>query len=197
MSTREEHALAASTANAFEQRYAAQPDPWKFETSSYEQGRYDAILRTLPRARYGRAFEPGCAEGALTTRLAARCDEVFATEVSATALRRARERCATQPNVQFAQSSIQDESPPGTFDLIVFSEIGYYFTQPHLAEIVSRLARALDSGGEIMAVHWLGHSEDHVLTGDQVHDTLWNELPFRHVAGHRYPGFRLDAWVRP
>ena len=198
MSTPEEHALAASSANAFEQRYAAQPDPWQFETSPYEQGRYEAILRTLPRARYRRAFEPGCSVGALTTRLAARCDEVVATEVSTTALKRARERCAKQPNVQFATANLQrDALPAGTFDLIVFSEIGYYFTPPVLTEIISRLAAALDSGGEIIAVHWIGHSADHVLSGDDVHVALWRELPFRHVAGHRYPGFRLDAWVRP
>ena len=102
MSIREEHALAASTASAFELRYANQSDPWLFETSPYEQGRYDVILRTLPRARYKRAFEPGCSVGALTTRLAARCDEVCATEVSRTALQRARERCAKQTNVRFA-----------------------------------------------------------------------------------------------
>lgn len=196
MTTREEHALASSTADAFEQRYLADEDPWHFETSPYERNRYDAILRALPRARYKRAFEPGCSVGVLTTRLATRCDEVYATEISPTALERARQRCAKQPNVHFAASDINHESPPGTFDLIVFSEIGYYFTQADLTQIIGRLAGALKSGGELIAVHWTGHSKDHMLSGDDVHQTLRKVLPFQHVTGHRHPGFQLDSWVR-
>jgi Nodulation protein S (NodS) len=55
---------------SFEAKYRHSPDPWQFAASPYEQRRYAAILRSLSRARYSRAFEPGCSVGVLTAALA-------------------------------------------------------------------------------------------------------------------------------
>ena len=62
--------------SSFEDLYRVDPDPWQFATSRYEQRRYDITVACLPRARYAAAFEPGCAIGELTRRLAGRCDRV-------------------------------------------------------------------------------------------------------------------------
>ncbi len=70
----------------FERMYRQDPDPWSFATSEYEQRRYDLTVASLLRPRYRRAFEPGCAIGELTRRLATRCDHVVALEPSPTAL---------------------------------------------------------------------------------------------------------------
>ena len=56
----------------FERVYRDDPDPWRFATSAYEQRRYDITIACLPEARYRRAFEPACAIGELTRRLAVR-----------------------------------------------------------------------------------------------------------------------------
>jgi len=64
--------------SSFEELYRADPDPWQFATSRYEQRRYDITVACLPEERYGAAFEPGCAVGELTRRLAGRCDRVLA-----------------------------------------------------------------------------------------------------------------------
>jgi SAM-dependent methyltransferase len=188
-------ALPACSPEAFERRYREDADPWHFASSAYELNRYDVTLRYLRRARYRRAFEPGCSIGILTSRLAERCDEVLATEVSPSALARARARCADFNNVRFELHNLRDAPPAGPFDLVVFCELGCYFLREQLASIASTLATLLEPGGEFVAVHWLGASEDHLLHGDEVHTILSQSLPMRRVRSARHMGFRLDSWI--
>jgi SAM-dependent methyltransferase len=188
-------ATPACSADAFEQRYRANPDPWNFASSDYEHYRYRITLEHLSRSRYCRAFEPGCSVGVLTAHLAERCDEVVATDISRTALSQAYARCADLDNVQFVHASVESNLPFGRFDLIVFSEIGYYFLPEKLACLSKRLGAVLESGGEFMAVHWLGESEDHVLHGDEVHDVLQQNLRLAHKVSQRYECFRIDTWI--
>jgi SAM-dependent methyltransferase len=184
-------------AEDFEQRYQRHIDPWNFSESPYERQRYLVTLAALLRPRYRHAFEPGCSVGELTAQLAARCDRVSATDIAPTAVARARARCGHLDNVQFECTDLAGDRPEGTFDLIVFSELGYYFDATDLARIVVALARSLTSDGEFIAVHWLGASPDHVLHGDTVHDVLRTHLPLSWVRGERHPGFRIDTWQRP
>ena len=60
----------------------------------------------------------------------------------------------------------------------------------------SRYRRAFEPGGELIAVHWLGSSDDHMLHGDEVHATLRDSLPLNRVRYERDGLFRLDSWVR-
>ena len=76
----------------FERLYAASPDPWGFTTRWYEERKYALSLAMLPRRRYAEAFEPGCSIGVLTALLTPRCDRLLSWDVSAEAVRRARER---------------------------------------------------------------------------------------------------------
>src|SRR5690606_21321507 len=54
------------SAEAFEARYAADPDPWRFASSPAEMARYDAIMALLARRHYRSGYEPACSIGALT-----------------------------------------------------------------------------------------------------------------------------------
>jgi len=179
----------------FEDRYQRDADPWDFATSSYEQRRYDVTVACLPAQHYERAFEPGCAIGELTARLSARCDQVEASDGSPTVLAEARRRLAHLDNVNLAVGSIPDAWPEGTFDLIMLSELGYYFDEAELG-IVARQARtSLRPSGVLMAVHWLGTSPDHVLHGDEVHAVLKHGIGLDHAGRFRDDGFRLDWWT--
>jgi SAM-dependent methyltransferase len=128
--------------------------------------------------------------------LAPRCDRVLATDISLTAARRAVVRCAEFPGVEIKCADIQQELPTGPFDLVVFSEIGYYFDAAKLRNLARELAAIIGPGGEFIAVHWLGHSADHALHGDAVHDILRSQLPLDWVGGGRYEKFRIDQWRR-
>ncbi len=181
----------------FEARYQASADPWYFASSPYELQRYEVTLAALQRATYRRAFEPGCSVGVLTAALARRCRQVVAWDIAAAAVSLARARCQDLPHVQIVRGDVAEAVPSGSFDLMILSELGYYFTAPQWRRVALALARRLEPGGELIAVHWLGDSSDHVLHGDQVHAVLRAWLPFQWTGGSRHPGFRLDSWRRP
>jgi protein-L-isoaspartate O-methyltransferase len=183
---------------AFEAKYRQSADPWNFIGSRYERDRYELTLRSLMRTHYRRAFEPGCSIGVLTAALAERCDEVRAIDIARSAVVRARQRCANFPGVTIFRADLATQCPLGPFDLIVFSELGYYFEEAQLTRIAETLSDRLESGGELIGVHWLGSSDDHVLHGNQVHDILKTVLAqsCSWIKGARHPGFRLDTWRR-
>lgn len=179
---------------AFEERYRRAADPWDFADSPYEQGRYQAIIDSLPRARYRFAFEPGCSIGELTWRLSQRCDRVLAIDVSETAAAAATERCRQLPGVEVRVGSVADHVATG-LDLVVLSEIGYYFTVAELDDVLDRLVGALGPGDDLVACHWTGRSPDHRLSGHTVHERLDAHPGLR--AGHHadHDGFLIATFT--
>lgn len=179
----------------FEQQYRAASDPWDFATSSYEQHRYDVIVEALGTRHYQRCFEPGCSVGILTERLAGRADTVVAMDTSATALATAATRLERFDAVRLMHGAIPEDWPKGRFDLIVFAELGYYWDADELRTLATLLDETTVPGGDIVAVHWLGQSGDHLLGGAEVHEILGCVLgtPAEHRAE---PGFVLDRWRR-
>lgn len=180
--------------DVFEARYSKQSDPWDFATSAYELGRYQTTLSALSRTSYGTVYEPGCSVGVLTCALARIAARVIAIDFAPSAILRARTRCSASPNVELHCTSVATYVPEPPLDLVVFSELGYYFDPAELARIGSVLSHKLNRRGEFLAVHWLGHSPDHVTHGDQVHETLRRTLPLVWIKGERYPLFRIDCW---
>jgi SAM-dependent methyltransferase len=185
-----------TSAAFFEAKYQRDPDPWRFGSSAYERGRYDAILNALSSRHYKRAFEPACSVGILTVRLASICDQVEATDISPTAVKRARERCHSLTNVNIACGALPQVIPAGSFDLIVLSETGYYFTDNELLDLAEELVGRLSKPGMLLAAHWLGTSEDHLLSGDLVHQILGTMKDLSHEHSERHAGFLLDRWKR-
>ena len=182
----------------FDAKYAADPDPWRFETSDYEAAKYAATLDALPRPHYARAFEAGCSLGVLTARLADRCDELLAVDVAERALARARSRLAGHTHVRVERAALPLDWPAGSFDLILFSEILYYLGREDLARTAALACAALRPGGTIVLVHWLGLT-DYPLTGDQAAtlfiDALAGTAPLTRSA--RTPDYRLDVLQHP
>jgi Nodulation protein S (NodS) len=120
----------------------------------------------------------------------------LATDVSPTAVAKARRRCAEFDNVRVECHDLRSVALDTPLDLIVLSEVAYYFEVGPLEVISHRLAAALGTGGTLLAVHWLGESIDHVLHGDEAHQILLRSLPLRHVSAQRHRSFRLDLWRR-
>lgn len=188
--------INTSSADFFERKYQEKADPWNFGCSAYEQARYDVTMAALDGRRFERAFEPGCSVGVLTERLARVCEHVDAMDLSATAVNAARSRCAGLSNVSVEVGSLSDPLPAGSFDLLVLSEIGYYFDEQGLNACAGAAVEKLVPGGCLLAVHWLGHSQDHRLSGDQVHEVLRSLPGVRLDRSERHPGFQLDRWTK-
>ena len=186
-----------STADFFEAKYKSAPDadPWKFATAAYELERYDAVLKALSGRRYTHAFEPGCSVGVLTERLATIADRVDASDFSPTAVAAASARCAHLPGVSVRCATLDTNQPWADFDLVVICEIGYYFSPETWAEMVESMVLGMHPGSILLASHWLGTSNDHVQSGDAVHDAIVNPL-LQRTLSERHEGFRLERWIR-
>jgi SAM-dependent methyltransferase len=192
--TRRRHSIDA---DYFEGLYRAKTDPWGFATSPYEQAKYEATLAALGRERSGRALEVGCAIGVLTARLATVCDHLLAVDVSETALEAAKARCAGLTNVTLRRMALPAEAPQGHFDLIVLSEVAYYWDDADLARMGDLLRRIMRPGGRVLLVHWTGET-DYPQTADAAVDGLAQQAgpEFSVAFADRTGDYRLDLWRR-
>ena len=176
----------------FEALYARADDPWSFATSDYEREKYDRTVATLGDARFATGLEIGCSIGVLTRDLAVRVDALYAIDVSEAALDRARRRCADLPNVAFARASFPAECPVARADLVVVSEVAYYWSADDFARARDRIAATLAPDGRLLLVHFLPKVDEYVRDGDAVHDTFLADGRFASVAAERAERYRID-----
>lgn len=146
----------------FEEKYKSDIDPWRFRTSAYERDKYRATLRSLTRDSYQAGLEVGCSIGVLTKLLSARCVNLLAIDTSETAIEAARS--VNDSNVSFRRATLPEDYPAGTFDLIVLSEVLYYFERADLERVARSCIQSIAQDGEIVLCHWLGET-DYPLTG--------------------------------
>jgi trans-aconitate methyltransferase len=185
-------------ASYFDALYQTDPDPWKFETSEYEAQKYAATLAALPKSRYSAALEIGGSIGVLTQQLAHRCDALLSIDIAKLAQDQAIQRCQQLPQVEFKLMNFPHQYPEQKFDLILVSEVGYYWCREDLQTAQQRMFELLQPGGNLLLVHWLPISPDYPLTGDEVHDSFIECVPvsFRHLQSQQNINYRLDLFER-
>ena len=160
------------TAGYFDELYAGDPDPWGFATSEYEQAKYAATIDALEGRRYASALEIGCSIGVLTARLAEHAGALLAVDLAQAAVDTARERLAGVRDLTVECRELPEAFPAGPFDLIVCSEVLYYLDDAAFSAMVTAIARELEPGGSLLAVHWRPATETYPLGGDEVHERL-------------------------
>ncbi|WP_329174433.1 SAM-dependent methyltransferase [Streptomyces sp. NBC_01477] len=180
----------------FDTMYRDADDPWHLTERWYEQRKYDLTVAALPLPRYRRAFEPACSVGELTRRLAPRCDAVLACDRVASAVRTARSRTAEFPQVTVERMTVPDEWPEGTFDLVVLSEVLYYFEPTQLDALLARTVASLEPGGTLVTVHWDHPVPEHRSTGTGVAAVVGATAGLHLVADHREDDFVLQVHQR-
>ena len=187
------------TAEVFDRLYARDPDPWRFETSPYEQGKYADTLAQLDGRRFGHALELGCSIGVLSRRLAAQCDRLLSLDLAEAALRRARLHCAGLDHVGFRRATLPGDWPEGAFDLVLISEMLYFLSPDDIAQLARRCAGAALPGCTILLVNWTGPT-DTPTTGDQAAELFRAALAdaggFTASAALHRDGYRLDRMHR-
>lgn len=186
------------TADFFDQLYQTDPDPWRFETSDYEAAKYNATLAALTKQQYQSAFEIGGAIGVLTEQLAHRCDTLLSVDISAVAQARARQRCQHLPQVHLQLMNVPHEYPSQSFDLVLLSEVGYYWCWADLHLAQQKIYQSLRSGGQLALVHWLHDAPGYPLRGDDVHNAFQDFAASRLalVSRQRTADYRLDLYER-
>ncbi|WP_268796584.1 SAM-dependent methyltransferase [Pseudomonas huanghezhanensis] len=180
----------------FDQLFAGSDDPWAFKQRWYERRKRALTLAALPRERYARIFEPGCANGELSAELATRCDRFVGCDTAAAAVELARERLSDFPRAQVMQARLPAQWPTGRFDLIVISELGYYLILEDLHDWIERAIGSLTEDGQLLACHWRTPIDGCPLTADQVHETLQQRLGLNRLYSQTDSDFLLDVWGR-
>ncbi|MGL5837130.1 MAG: SAM-dependent methyltransferase [Sphingorhabdus sp.] len=182
----------------FDALYESDPDPWRFETSSYEAEKYAATIAALPRAYYRSAIEIGCSIGVLTQIVAARCGAILGIDVAQAAIDKARARCADLGHIDFAIARFPDDRPAERYDLIILSEILYYFDDKGIAAAAETVRKIALSDADIICVHWLGPTPDYPKNGDQAVDAFEAEIgPATIMLRQRKENYRLDVFRLP
>ncbi len=186
------------TTDFFETLYEANPDPWQFETSEYEAQKYVATLNALPHALYRSGFEIGGSIGVLTEKLAQHCQSLLSVDVSKVAQEQAKQRCHHLSNIDFQMMSVPQEFPEESFDLVVLSEVGYYWCWEDLRKAQHLILEHLQLNGHLLLVHWIVDARELPLTGDEVHNSFLELVPHRlnHLKSSTEEKYRLDLFEK-
>ncbi len=185
-------------AGYFDGIFAGDDDPWGLASSAYEQAKFARTIAALDDRRYAHAFEVGCAHGVLTARLAPLCDTLLAVDISAAAVAKAGSRLAGAPQIELRKMAFPRETPAsGGFDLVMLSEVVYYWSDADIARAAAWLAQGVAAGGRVILVHWIRET-DYPQTGDEAVAKLWAPLAdvFTVATAERTDDYRLDLWTR-
>ena len=179
----------------FDAVYRDDPDPWRVESSWYEQRKLAVMLSALPRERYARCWEPGCGPGVTTTSLAARADELIATDSSAVAVDLASRRCRDLGHVRVERSSLPDVPVTPPVGLIVAAEFLYYL--PDLQAALDALWSVAAPGSHVVFMHWAHRPNDAFRSGPDLHAEIAIDAIDREalrVVTHADTDFLLDVY---
>jgi SAM-dependent methyltransferase len=90
---------------------------------------------------------------------------------------------------------IPGEWPQESFDLIVLSEILYYFDDTDLEQVLGLAVKTLNPGGHLLAVHWQRRAPDHPRAGDEIHQILAGDTRLARLARYRDPDFTAEVYT--
>jgi len=184
-------------ARHWERNYGKGPDPFGFEVADRAHVHHERIVAALAGRRYGRAFEAGCGEGALSQLLAPLCDELLAVDISQVAIDRARTRLADEPGVRFERGELPADLPAGPFDLMVLSDVMCYWTRRQVADSVATIEAALAPGGVVLVTHWRPNYPTHLLSGDAVQRIFRKRTSLERTFHDAGAQFRYERYAKP
>jgi chemotaxis methyl-accepting protein methylase len=83
----------------------------------------------------------------------------------------------------------------GAFDLIVLSEVIYYWDDADMDAVAEKLKASIAPGGRILMVHWLGET-DYPKSADDAVQGLATRLKGLYAVerAERTEDYRLDLW---
>ena len=180
----------------FDEFYENSPDPWGFESRWYEERKRAITLAVLPRRRFTSAFEVGCSIGVLTEGLAERCGRMLAVDIAEVPVASASARLSANNKVAVKQMSTPHTWPSERFDLIVLSEVGYYWSPPDLTLALDHTAQSLTPNGILVCCHWRRAVAEYPLTGDDVHRAVDARSEFTRLVQHEEEPFLLEVFAR-
>ncbi len=137
-------------------------DPYALMESDYEKAKLALVVETLRGVvpHTGSALEIGCGEGKLTAHLGEVCDKVLAVDISDLAIARAKRSLEGAPHVEVRRADVFTEELADRFDLVVCSEVLFYFEPTQLPGVVKKVADRVSGGGRLLLVHARALADD-------------------------------------
>lgn len=189
----------SATIDHFEALYRADADPWQVASAWYERRKRALLLASLPDERYTLGIELGCGNGEATRLLAQRCDQLHAVDGAPAALTSCRQRLQQDriDNVTLYDMLLPVQWPTVEgADLIVVSELAYYFDDDDLARFGARIASSLRPGGHLAMCHWRLPFDDRRQETVHAHASVAAAASLHLCIQHREDAFQLDVWTR-
>lgn len=144
----------------FNAKYRSSADPWCVGEITWRKT-YQEILRIVARLKrggYRAALDVGCGTGHLSEALAAFSQRVVGTDIAETAIALARRKHACRENLAFHLWDVrlppgEDVQRSGLYDLVLCSEVLYYYAPDVVTQVLARLRTLLAPDGHLVLVH--------------------------------------------
>lgn len=193
---RDDRSQDATPAAHFDAMFEASSDPWGYDDEPYEHDRFGRTIDALAERRYFSALELGCANGALTEKLAPLCHRLLATDASSSALTVARKRVGHLADVSLVVASLPEDIPEGPFDLIVASDMLYYLGLDGVVASMAKLEKQAAAKCRMLIASYLGETETR-LTGEMSSETaIAHLISWRRTRSERTDRLRIDVLDR-
>jgi ubiquinone/menaquinone biosynthesis C-methylase UbiE len=151
----------------FEKMYSEVAEPWDYTSRGVELLRFEYVARKAMELnpQKGPLLDVGCALGQLTHRLLNASNEIHAIDISLTAVRNAKQKCASLPGgaeIHFACASATDlPYVDEYFDLVIFSDglEGWELSTDQRLKALAHAFRVVKPGGYVLLTDYL-HPRD-------------------------------------
>jgi predicted TPR repeat methyltransferase len=154
-------------AEAFFDELWKRGDPWKFETSEFEQAKYECEIAALAGRHYKRVLEIGCGAGWFTRSLIGIADHVVAFDISPAAIERARARGLNGVDFRVANIMEHDMRADEPWDLVVMNEticyLGWLYSFFEVSWRAAELFVATRPGGHLLMANTCGGVNDYLM----------------------------------
>ncbi len=173
--------LPADLKTHFESMYQDSDEPWDYTSRGVEMLRFEYVVKKAKELNptKGPALDVGCALGQLTHRLMPTSNELHAMDISVTAVRGAKKRCAElegSDRIHFVCASATElPYKENYFDLVIFSDgiEGWELSLEQRRQALAGAYKIVKPGGHVILTDYL-HPRDF-----RKHIELVKETPFR------------------
>lgn len=173
----------------FEGDYTKQSEPWNYSHRAIEGLRHDWVveqLRATSMQAGARVLELGCSLGLMTEKLQKTGAEIFAMDLSATAVAKARSRIRSQEVHFFVADASALPFEDGAFDRVLVCDglFGWHLDEATQKRVASEVLRVLKPGGTALFTDYIHHLAFYKVR------TLVSSAGF-HISGESFLGDRL------
>lgn len=170
------------------------------EDGEAEYEKYTRILHALDfKGHFKNVLDLGCGEGYLMRRLAGRAGRILGVDISPTVIRRAGRRLAPFDNVELRAADALTEEIEESFELVLCSELLYYFNIKQFGTIAGKIERWTRPGGYLLLAHSRAAADDEegsepfAFGAKTIHDTFLENPVFHAESDITYPAYRITV----